>query len=143
MASHQDKLAKRKRAKSNTSQTEPLGSSQNIIRSSSRILADNDKESGEFDEPANFSHLSQVLGERVSTARDSQDILRDAEGEQSRSETVYDVLAKDAYLLLRAFCKLAMKQIPDGGTDLKSQVCFSSSHIYIFSICDRKSCHYP
>ena len=147
MVNHKDKVAKRKRANSSSSPSSTHPSTTNtttttIHRSSSKILADTDRESGEFDEPSNFSPVIEALGERNPVARDSQDILRDAEavdpssnGANSSSssfkESANDVIAKDAYLLLRAYCKLAMKPVPDSGTDLKSQVCDSSIEFYI------------
>lgn len=124
MANHKDKMRKRNRQNSSTSTS---SAAQMIQKSTSKILADTDTNSGEFEEPTSFSHLITTLGERNPTARDSQDILRDAEAAADDAandikESAHDVIAKDAYLLLRAYCKLAMKLIPDNGTDLNSQV---------------------
>ncbi|KAJ3300349.1 guanine nucleotide exchange protein for ADP-robosylation factor, partial [Kappamyces sp. JEL0829] len=110
MKNHRDKVA----SKSGSTSDKAVS----MQRSSSGILQDNDKELGEFDEPANLSLAISILAERNPTARDSQDLLKDVE---DRQETAFDVIAKDAYLLFRAYCKLAMKPIPDSGTDLKSQ----------------------
>ncbi|KAJ3313384.1 guanine nucleotide exchange protein for ADP-robosylation factor [Boothiomyces sp. JEL0838] len=73
----------------------------------------------EFDEPVGLAILDK-LGERDPSTRHSQDILTDSSHSQ---ESKHDKIAKDAYLLFRAFCKLSMKSIngPECATDLKSQ----------------------
>ncbi|KAJ3273314.1 guanine nucleotide exchange protein for ADP-robosylation factor [Terramyces sp. JEL0728] len=73
----------------------------------------------EFEEPMGLAILEK-LGERDPSTRHSQDILTDS---NQQHESTHDKIAKDAYLLFRAFCKLSMKPIngPECATDLKSQ----------------------
>ncbi|KAI8897602.1 hypothetical protein BC833DRAFT_621081 [Globomyces pollinis-pini] len=110
MATHSDKL-----------ETGQSSMNPNSKLRNSRILADKNGKSDEaFDEPTGLNVI-EALGERDPLTRHSQDILTDAQ--QLQKDTVYDQIAKDAYLLFRAFCKLCMKSIsgPESATDLKSQ----------------------
>ena len=85
-------------ASSTLSQTQP-----SLPRSDSKILVDEEQ----FDDLDPFSSQSTHLGKREENARDSQELLRNEDDDSHLLS--HDRAARDAFLIFRAFCKLAIK----------------------------------